>query len=102
MRVFVAIPVSPALQNEIAKWCESLLHSQPSFAKATEGAMRWLSGKNLHVTLVPPWEEEPARVPEVLTHLREAVGVLREPLVLSFSRVRFGPDPRRPRLIWAG
>ncbi|MFH1161957.1 MAG: RNA 2',3'-cyclic phosphodiesterase [Candidatus Jorgensenbacteria bacterium] len=91
MRVFVAISVPPALQGEILAWGSA----------HRELPVRWLSGKNLHVTLVPPWEEEPARVPEVLAHLREAVGVLREPLVLSFSLVRFGPDPRRPRLIWA-
>jgi 2'-5' RNA ligase len=91
MRVFVAIPVPEGLQREMLAW-EEKYRALP---------VRWLKGKNLHVTLVPPWEERPGDVPETLARMRSAAGGLREPIPLSFSRVRFGPDPRRPRLIWA-
>jgi len=91
MRVFVAIPIPEGLQGEILAWEE----------KCRGLPVRWLKGKNLHVTLVPPWEEEAARVPEVLSRMGEAVHILKDSLTLSFSRVRFGPDPQRPRLIWA-
>lgn len=91
MRVFVAIPVSEDLQREVLTWSVAY----------TNLPVRWLKGKNLHVTLVPPWEEELENIPEVLGLIKKAADTMREPLTLSFSRVRFGPDPRRPRLIWA-
>lgn len=91
MRVFVAIPVPLPLQEEVCSWA----------ARRGNLPVRWLKGKNLHITLVPPWEEEPAGVQEALARLAETVKTMRVPLSLSFSRVRFGPDPRRPRLIWA-
>ncbi len=91
MRVFVAIPTPPSLQSEIRSWA----------ARHGDLPVRWLKDHNLHITLVPPWEEKPAGMQEILTHLTEAVGTARKPLSLSFSQVRFGPDPRQPRLVWA-
>lgn len=91
MRLFVAIPVPLPLQSEIRSWtaCHANL------------PVRWLKDHNLHITLVPPWEEEPAGVSEALARLGDAVQTMHGPISLSFSRVRFGPDARQPRLIWA-
>ncbi|MBI2034041.1 MAG: hypothetical protein HYT13_03005 [Candidatus Liptonbacteria bacterium] len=60
--------------------------------------VRWIDERNLHVTLVPPWYEgniEGARMK--LERLRGALS----PFDISFKTVSWGPDPRRPRLIWA-
>lgn len=87
-RIFVAIPISPELQAKIRKWTK----------KISALPVRWLAGKNLHITLVPPWYEENAvGVVEKLKLL--VMGV--RPFEIRFERVTFGPDPRRPRLIWA-
>ena len=59
--------------------------------------VRWLSDKNLHITLVPPWHEESIeRAKTVLQTIEGKFG----PIELFFTNISFGPDPRRPRLIW--
>lgn len=61
--------------------------------------VRWLAGKNLHITLVPPFyvdDQELHKVKNALQTVR-GFGVFE----ISFSRVAFGPNLRQPRLIWA-
>ena len=87
-RIFVAIGIPNDLQEEILRW-EKLHEKLP---------VRWLSGKNLHITLVPPWHEEDIKtVAEKLTAVHSAVS----PFELAFNEVAYGPDARQPRLIWA-
>lgn len=88
-RIFAAIPISPFLQDIISSWQKDW----PTLP------VRWLKGKNLHVTVVPPWEEN--NIESAITSLRQLAGFLDEPLQLDFRRVTFGPNPREPRLIWA-
>ncbi len=82
----MSLPVSETLQGEIENWR----------AKYERLSVRWLAGKNLHITLVPPWcERDAENVKEICRRVKEkAFDVL-------FEKVEFGPDPRRPRLIWA-
>ncbi len=87
-RIFVAIPISEDLQNEILEW-EKSYKNLP---------VKWLRGKNLHITLVPPWEEE--NVEKVKTVLK-LVENRAEPLEVIFEKVEFGPHFDEPRLIWA-
>jgi 2'-5' RNA ligase len=87
-RIFVALPISPALQNEILVW-EQKFQNLP---------VRWVKGKNLHITLVPPWEtDETDKIAKLLNGLKETIGKID----LKFDRVAFGPNLREPRLIWA-
>lgn len=87
-RVFVALPISKELQEEILEWEERFLQLP----------VRWIKGKNLHVTLVPPWEEaEVHKVIESLSHSEKTIGEFE----IKFNRVTFGPSLRSPRLIWA-
>jgi 2'-5' RNA ligase len=89
-RIFVAIPVSETLQRMVAEWVAT-----PRFRVLP---VRWLQGKNLHVTLVPPWHEVDVESPaRALEKLKGTV----PPFEILFTRVTYGPDPRRPRLIWA-
>ena len=87
-RLFVAIPISEELQKGILEW-EKYFNHLP---------VRWLSGKNLHITLVPPWYEDNAE--EVAEKLKTIKGEFGS-FDVAFKRVNFGPDPKNPRLIWA-
>lgn len=87
-RIFVALPIFEELQEEIMQW-------EQRFQKLP---VRWLLGKNLHITLVPPWYEE-----DVEGVIQKLSSIKMEDKLCSFdfSRVVYGPTPREPRLIWA-
>ena len=84
-RVFIAIRIDKELQERILAW-----------QRAHDMHVRWLAGKNLHVTLVPPWyEEDVDNVRRKLQQLRKSTR-----FAIAFNNISFGP-PRQPRLIWA-
>ncbi|MEK7122663.1 MAG: RNA 2',3'-cyclic phosphodiesterase [Patescibacteria group bacterium] len=85
-RIFVALPIEKKLQDEILAWEEQF----------TKLSVRWLTGKNLHVTLVPPWYTED--VEEVCEKLTTCEGSIDE-CDIAFTRVSYGATPREPRLI---
>lgn len=87
-RVFVSIPISSALQNGISTWRE----------KYRDLPVRWLSGKNLHITLIPPWYEQD---PDAVIQKLKITTIGCAPFDIEFKEVTYGPDPRVPRLIWA-
>ncbi|OGL88098.1 2'-5' RNA ligase [Candidatus Uhrbacteria bacterium RIFCSPLOWO2_02_FULL_49_11] len=87
-RIFIALPVSESLQNEIIAWEQSF----------SDLPVRWLKGKNLHITLVPPWEIDDT---DKIVTLLNGSKFVTERIELRFDRVSFGPNPREPRLIWA-
>lgn len=82
------MPISENLQAEIDAWRGKYDHLP----------VRWLAGKNLHITLIPPWYEED--VQSVIDKLKQA-GEEFAPFQVLFEKVEFGPDTHRPRLIWA-
>jgi len=84
-RIFVALPISASLEADILAWEE----------KYARLPVRWLDGKNLHVTLVPPWYEE-----DVESVVRKLGTVRQGKFGMSFETVSFGL-PGSPRLIWA-
>lgn len=87
-RVFIALPLSTELQNTIFFW-EQRFQNLP---------VRWLKGKNLHITLVPPFEvDDLGSIVTLLDGLKGATGKTE----INFTRVTFGPNSREPRLIWA-
>jgi len=99
-RVFVAIPISEPLQEEILNWeneCQKRGACPAPFNR--KGGVRWLAGKNLHLTLVPPWYEE--TIEDVVSRMQNVGDGLRS-FDVTFKRVTYGPNPKRPRLIWAG
>lgn len=85
-RIFIAISISPKLQQEILAW-EKAYRQLP---------VRWLAGKNLHITLIPPWYTD--NVESVIEKLRN---LEMKTFHIEFDRVTYGPDSKRPRLIWA-
>lgn len=87
-RVFVALPAG-----------QELVEAAMEFRQAHAGlTVRWVTPENLHLTMVPPW---------LCADIEAACRVLRDeaarqsPFEIGFDRVSFGPDKRRPRLIWA-
>lgn len=95
LRVFVSIAISEKLQNEIADWRLNFLGKNP-------GAffdLRWLADKNLHITLIPPWYEDEHAVEKVKSKMQQAISSV-APFEIEFNKVTYGPDQRRPRLIW--
>lgn len=87
-RVFVGLPAS-----------RELAEAAGEFRRAHTGLkVRWVKPENLHLTMVPPWQC--LDVGAVCQALRDEAAQ-RSPFEVAFERVSFGPDPRRPRLIWA-
>ncbi len=65
-------------------------------AKPSGEKIRRLAGKNLHITLIPPWYTD--NIDAVVKKLNK---VSCPPFDIEFHKVAYGPDPKRPRLIWA-
>lgn len=90
-RLFLGIGIGKPLQKQIAAWQKTL----PPLP------LRSLSPENLHLTLIPPWYSENPE--ETASLLRSSLPNLnlKLRLRLRLTSVSYGPDPRRPRLIWA-
>jgi 2'-5' RNA ligase len=87
-RIFIALPIGGDLIAQIDSW------KKPN----ADLPVRWLQGKNLHITLMPPWEEEyPDDVIAKLEKMPREIG----PISLEFNGTAYGPDAIHPRLIWA-
>jgi len=86
-RIFAALGISTELQGEIL-----------SFERAFfDFPVRWVEGKNLHITLVPPWYEENTDAALKKLERVENSGAFD----VYFRSVSYGPNQKFPRLIWA-
>ena len=87
-KIFLALKVPYELANEVYSWKE----------KHANLPVKWISNKNLHITIIPPWVEE--NVDEAinkLVSLEGKTGLIR----VVFDTVSFGPNRFSPRLVWA-
>lgn len=91
MRIFVGIPLSKELRERVLHWQENFQYPISNIQ------LRWIAGKNLHVTLVPPFDSAQGLRP-IIEKLKE---VKREPFEIRFDRIEFGPNVREPGMIWA-
>lgn len=92
-RIFIALAVSPKTQSLILDW-------QKKHKKLVGSQVRWLACKNLHITLIPPWYQEENKITAIKV-LMEKIKKDSKPFNIEFQRIQYGPDPKRPRLIWA-
>ena len=86
-RVFIGLKVAPEIADELARLAKSI--EQPS--------VRLIAPADIHLTLVPPWNEP--SIPEATEKLRRVTGRFAA-FRLTFEHVGYGPQKRRPRLLW--
>lgn len=88
-RLFVALPVAGSLNSDALTWQ----------ADHVGWPVNWLSGENLHITMVAPWFE--TDVDRVIKKLDEFAASPRHTFFIDFNKITFGPNRQSPRLIWA-
>jgi 2'-5' RNA ligase len=86
-RVFVGLKIAPDIARELAALAQPL----------PRHAVRPVAADDIHLTLVPPWEE-PAP-PAAIETLR-LVAAKHCAFDLAFRHAGYGPQPRQPRLLW--
>lgn len=87
MRIFVAVPISPDIADQIVSLQDEVA-ALP---------VRFMPKEEFHVTVVPPWGVlDWSNVDEVLRVGLRGV----QPFVLRFTLVEYGPTAKLPRLIW--
>jgi 2'-5' RNA ligase len=87
-RVFVALTIAPEIADELAQMAREL----------ERFPVRLIAPADIHLTLVPPWNE--FSIPDAVEKLRRVADRF-DGLTLEFRRVGYGPEPRRPRFLWA-
>lgn len=87
-RIFIGIKISKSLAEKTLGWKK----------KHNFLPVRWISEKNLHITLIPPFHEQ--NVDTIKTKI-ELLKNFSDSIVIEFNRLSFGPNPKYPRLIWA-
>lgn len=84
-RVFIAVALSEDLKQKIVDWEQS-----------ADLPVRWIIPENLHITLLPPWQET-----DLKNTIKLFKGLEKLPKVdLACLNISYGPDPQDPRLIW--
>ena len=87
-RVFVGLKIAPAVARVLAQRARRV-ERVPS---------RFVPCEDIHLTLLPPWNED--SIPEVIEKLRATSSRL-APFPLTFTRLSYWPNHRRPRLLCA-
>jgi len=87
-RVFVALKVAPEIARDLAQMAREL----------ERFPVRLIAPDDIHLTLVPPWNET-----SIPTAVEKLCGVAEKaaPFSLAFVHLNYGPQPQRPRLLWA-
>lgn len=88
-RVFVGLKITPEIASQLAQLAAAL--EQPS--------VRPVVPTDIHLTLVPPWNE--TSISDAIEKLGRIAGTFGA-FQLIFQHAGYGPQPRRPRLLWAG
>lgn len=105
-RIFVGIPVGEELGGEVLRWQEKFQISNIKFQRTLTpnpspkgrgvADIRWIAPRNLHVTLVAPWETKEWKAES------KKLKVIQFPsFEIGFNQITVGPDEYRPRMIWA-
>ena len=88
-RYFIGFSIPSSIVAQVGEWQKNHGH----------WPIRFTAGRNLHITMVPPWEGgEFDSIKKTIDELSlPTTGLLN----FTFNWVCFGPDPEEPRLIWA-
>lgn len=88
MRIFVALLLPEDLKEKIVTWQ----------AHHSELNLRLIEKRNLHITIIPPWESDDiSEARKILAKFENSIG----PQNLNFTEINWGPTQKDPRLIWA-
>jgi len=87
-RVFVALKMAPEIADELAQIARELERCP----------VRLIAAADIHLTLVPPWNE--VSIPDAVGKLGRVADRFGA-FTLEFRHVGYGPEPRRPRFLWA-
>jgi 2'-5' RNA ligase len=88
VRVFIGIKLAPEIARELAKIASELENSH----------VKPVIADDMHLTLVPPWQEVSiGKGTETLRQLTSGFVAF----ALDVQHVGYGPDLRRPRMLWA-
>jgi 2'-5' RNA ligase len=93
IRTFIAIELSKSIR-------EQLVDLQATLGRAALD-VKWVEPEDLHVTLLFLGEVEDRDLPAVCRAVQEAVAV-QPAFPMTIERVGCFPNPRRPRILWAG
>ena len=93
VRVFIAVPLDPALRDAAAGLRRHL--------NATADALRWVPPGNLHLTLKFLGEIAERRLPKVADAVHE-VARRTGPFTISLAGAGAFPSVRRPQVVWVG
>ena len=87
-RVFVALKMAPEIAGELARIARELERLP----------VRLIAPADIHLTLLPPWNE--VSIPDAVGKLGRVADGFGD-FTLEFRHVGYGPERRRPRLLWA-
>jgi 2'-5' RNA ligase len=91
--LFVAVNFSDQNKDEIGEIIDEL--------RGLSADAKWVTRKNLHLTLQFLGNTPEAQVPELITAL-EAAGQGIAPFAIDFAGFGVFPNPNRPRVLWLG
>lgn len=86
-RVFVALKIASEIADILAQFVREL----------ERFPVRLIAPADIHLTLVPPWNE--VSIPDAAAKLRRVADKC-DDFTLEFRHLGYGPEPRRPRLLW--
>jgi RNA 2',3'-cyclic 3'-phosphodiesterase len=92
-RTFIAVELSEDVREQLLALQKSL--------DAAKADVKWVEPENLHVTLLFLGEVDDRELPAVCRAVQEAIAEL-PAFTLSVQGVGCFPNPRRPRVVWAG
>jgi 2'-5' RNA ligase len=87
-RVFIGVKIAADVAQDLVRHAHDLGPHD----------VRLVAPADVHLTLVPPWNAH--SIPEAIDRLRGALGGI-GPFPLQLDRLAYGPQLRRPRLLWA-
>ena len=88
-RLFLAIPLSTEIQEELGQYKDQLNLQN----------IRWTQLQNLHITLYFLGDVEEKTIPSLIENLN-ANFLEVKPFTLKFEKITFAPPNKNPRMIW--
>jgi 2'-5' RNA ligase len=93
MRTFIALALDPMVRDRLVRVREQ--------GWIRGRSVRWVKEQSMHLTLKFLGEIEPATVPDVTCAIQKASEGIK-PFELEIRGLGFFPNPKRPRVFWAG